>query len=146
MRLRPLAVLRYSRLQPFLDQPKYPPISHPVLDELHRPFVAQIVVKAADVRIEHPVHLLPLDTHTQCIERLMRAATGTEPIREALEVDLTNLVEDRHHGLLNDFVLQRRDAQRTLSPISLRYIDSVSYTHLRAHETGRNLVCRLLLE
>ena len=23
---------------------------------------------------------------------------------------------------------------------------SVSYTHLRAHETGRNLVCRLLLE
>src|SRR5678809_1221798 len=24
--------------------------------------------------------------------------------------------------------------------------DSVSYTHLRAHETGRNLVCRLLLE
>ena len=25
-------------------------------------------------------------------------------------------------------------------------IPSVSYTHLRAHETGRNLVCRLLLE
>ena len=30
-----------------------------------------------------------------------------------------------------------------------RAVDSVSpvsYTHLRAHETGRNLVCRLLLE
>ena len=25
-------------------------------------------------------------------------------------------------------------------------ITAVSYTHLRAHETGRNLVCRLLLE
>ena len=25
-------------------------------------------------------------------------------------------------------------------------LESVSYTHLRAHETGRNLVCRLLLE
>src|SRR5674476_1414851 len=25
-------------------------------------------------------------------------------------------------------------------------IVAVSYTHLRAHETGRNLVCRLLLE
>ncbi len=24
--------------------------------------------------------------------------------------------------------------------------EPVSYTHLRAHETGRNLVCRLLLE
>src|SRR5674476_191436 len=27
-----------------------------------------------------------------------------------------------------------------------RYQNPVSYTHLRAHETGRNLVCRLLLE
>ena len=25
-------------------------------------------------------------------------------------------------------------------------VETVSYTHLRAHETGRNLVCRLLLE
>src|SRR5678810_1412611 len=29
---------------------------------------------------------------------------------------------------------------------ALMYMKSVSYTHLRAHETGRNLVCRLLLE
>ena len=26
------------------------------------------------------------------------------------------------------------------------HVEPVSYTHLRAHETGRNLVCRLLLE
>ena len=26
------------------------------------------------------------------------------------------------------------------------HLGTVSYTHLRAHETGRNLVCRLLLE
>ena len=26
------------------------------------------------------------------------------------------------------------------------FVFAVSYTHLRAHETGRNLVCRLLLE
>src|SRR5678810_243801 len=29
---------------------------------------------------------------------------------------------------------------------STTYHTSVSYTHLRAHETGRNIVCRLLLE
>ena len=28
----------------------------------------------------------------------------------------------------------------------LSHYMAVSYTHLRAHETGRNLVCRLLLE
>ena len=27
-----------------------------------------------------------------------------------------------------------------------QHLTAVSYTHLRAHETGRNLVCRLLLE
>src|SRR5674476_761095 len=31
-------------------------------------------------------------------------------------------------------------------PAHKRGPTSVSYTHLRAHETGRNLVCRLLLE
>src|SRR5678810_470355 len=38
--------------------------------------------------------------------------------------------------------------RRTSTPRSdlLSKIISVSYTHLRAHETGRNLVCRLLLE
>ena len=28
----------------------------------------------------------------------------------------------------------------------MRCVNSVSYTHLRAHETRSNLVCRLLLE
>src|SRR5450759_6029441 len=34
------------------------------------------------------------------------------------------------------------------APLSLRiaYLRSVSYTHLRAHETRHDLVCRLLLE
>ena len=60
----------------------------------------------------------------QCVKRLMRAAARTEPVGEALEVDLIDLVEDRHHSLLDDPVLQSRDAQRALPPIGLRYIDS----------------------
>ena len=95
-----------------------------MLDELHRPFVAHVVEEATDVRIEHPVHLLPLDAHRQRVKRLMRAAARTEPVREALEVDLVYLIEDRHHGLLDDFVLHCRDAQRTLPSVGLRYIDS----------------------
>jgi len=31
-------------------------------------------------------------------------------------------------------------------PVSLKGADAVSYTHLRAHETVLDLVCRLLLE
>src|SRR5450755_4141362 len=124
LRLRPLTVFRNSRLQPFLDQAKYPAIGHAMLDELHDPLVAHVVEEATNVRIEHPVHSLPLDARRQRVQRLMRAATGPEPVREAFEVDLIDLVEDRHHGLLNDFVFQCRDAQWTLPPVSLRYKDS----------------------
>src|SRR5665213_2153902 len=39
-----------------------------------------------------------------------------------------------------EFSLVTKVARALLIP------ETVSYTHLRAHETGRNLVCRLLLE
>src|SRR5262245_15779074 len=54
----------------------------------------------------------------------MRAATRPKPIGKAFEVDLINLIEDRHHSLLNDFVLQCCNTQWTLPPISLRNVDS----------------------
>src|SRR5215471_8813779 len=53
----------------------------------------------------------------------MRAATAPESVRKAWEVALINLVEDRHHSLLNHLVLQCCDAPRALPPIGLRYID-----------------------
>ena len=41
--------------------------------------------------------------------------------------------------------LLERNKQRLLQFFGT-FLTPVSYTHLRAHETGRNLVCRLLLE
>src|SRR5665213_3978152 len=43
-------------------------------------------------------------------------------------------------ALLTDGLRAEREQGITID------VASVSYTHLRAHETGRNLVCRLLLE
>ena len=88
--------------------------SHP----LEAPGLAWRTEETTNVPMEHPVHSLPLNARRQRVQRLMRAASGPKPIREAFEVDLVDLVENRHHGLLNDFVLQRRDAQRTLLPVS----------------------------
>src|SRR5579872_5419635 len=66
-RLRPLTIFRNSGLQPFLDQTKYPAIGHAMLDELHSPLVVHVVKETANVRIEYPVHSLPLDAHGQCV-------------------------------------------------------------------------------
>src|SRR5678809_1712810 len=43
-------------------------------------------------------------------------------------------------------VATARDAMLKRQRADSVAVKAVSYTHLRAHETGRNLVCRLLLE
>ena len=43
------------------------------------------------------------------------------------------------------YAAQKAELEKQYTKESER-ADAVSYTHLRAHETGRNLVCRLLLE
>jgi hypothetical protein len=80
--------------------------------------------EAPNVRIEYPVHPLPLDARIQRVQRLMRTASWPKPIREAPKVHLIDLTEDRDHRLLNDLIFQRRDAQRTLPPIGFRDINS----------------------
>jgi hypothetical protein len=77
--LRPLAFLRHSCLQPFLDQAKNAAVSHSVLDELHGPFVTHSVEKVPNVRVEYPVHPLRLDSHRKRIQRLMRLRSGRNP-------------------------------------------------------------------
>ena len=47
---------------------------------------------------------------------------------------------------VNDLIVQGAKPLLFLDYISINKVDSVSYTHLRAHETLMNLVCRLLLE
>ena len=47
---------------------------------------------------------------------------------------------------LHVFVPPKEDNKITLTTLEIVTLATpVSYTHLRAHETGRNLVCRLLL-
>ena len=52
------------------------------------------------------------------------------------------IVKNTIPGQKVEFVVNKVKHQRAEG----RLMEAVSYTHLRAHETGRNLVCRLLLE
>jgi len=36
-------LLEYARFQPFLDQPEYPSVSDPALDQLHQTFRVKVV-------------------------------------------------------------------------------------------------------
>ena len=61
-----------------------------------------------------------------CIRDRHIAACGAEPGDELLAVELVGVEHAHHAAGVN--------------------VDAVSYTHLRAHETVLDLVCRLLLE
>ena len=60
--------------------------------------------------------------------------TILETIRNAAAVRGTGIAERTHEYVAT----KMKEGKAIIAP--------VSYTHLRAHETGRNLVCRLLLE
>ena len=51
-----------------------------------------------------------------------------------------------HAGLKSEGVIPVEQFYNEQGELTIKVGDPVSYTHLRAHETGRNLVCRLLLE
>src|SRR5674476_293430 len=97
-------------------------------------------------------HRLARDVPAQCSSRTRRvvhpfACTRVAAIRRSAEGPQTET--DRHVTHQLAYRALCRGADDVLQPVQSRYSgplsDPVSYTHLRAHETCRNLVCRLLL-
>ena len=54
--------------------------------------------------------------------------------------------EEKHADEMCERILASRDAGRQIEEFVEYFLTPVSYTHLRAHETVLDLVCRLLLE
>src|ERR1700730_12291830 len=58
----------------------------------------------------------------QRIHRIMRAAPGSESVREPEEVFLVDRVEHRSCRPLDDLVFQGRNRERALTPVRLGYV------------------------
>src|SRR5690242_12061432 len=57
--LRPVPILDNSCSQPLTDETQNSLIGDPVLKKPLQPTVIKLAEKVADIRVEHPVHLLP---------------------------------------------------------------------------------------
>ena len=85
-----------------------------------------------------------------------RASDTGEIAFDNVKVPVENLLGDENKGffyIMQHFVSERLSmavggyaASEYALELTIKYLDAVSYTHLRAHETLRYLVCRLLLE
>src|SRR5215469_11443719 len=93
-----LSILQHARVQPFLGDP---------------------IEKTFYVKIEHPVHLLRQQSRVECIQRLMLAAPGSEPVRKIEEIRFVDGIQHFHRRALYDLVFQRCDSERSLPPVGL---------------------------
>src|ERR1700674_4966521 len=78
------------------------------------------IEKALDIRIKHPVHLLPINPGVESIQRIVLAAPRSESIREAEKILLVDGLQNVHDCLLDDLVLQAQNAQWPLGAVRLR--------------------------
>src|SRR5664279_4894394 len=70
-----------------------------------------------------------------------------EQMIEELDLDIDQNLPAHQAALCGELVAQTRQQGLSLGDcVCLTVAASVSYTHLRAHETDSYLVCRLLLE
>src|SRR5262249_42328144 len=113
-RLRPRPVVGNPCPEPLSDQSQDPAICDPVPEELQQPLVVDGVKETTNVRIEHPVYLPLLQTHPQSIQCVVRITARPKSIAEADKILLIDLFEHGLDGLLDDLVLQGRNAQGTL--------------------------------
>jgi hypothetical protein len=98
-------------LEPFCNEAQDALVRDPVLEETDNPRVGHGIEKGPDVRIEHPVHLLPEDTNVESVQRVVLAASRPESVRKPEKVFLVDCFQNRRDCLLNDFVLQAQNAQ-----------------------------------
>ena len=91
-----------------------------MLEKPDQPFVVQRIEETSNVRVQNPVHAPPLHAHRQRIQRLMGMPSRTKTVAESPKIHLVYFIQDGHHSLLDDLILQRRNADRPLSAIRFR--------------------------
>src|SRR5437879_4950502 len=95
-----------------------------MLQEADHPLLVDLVEERSDVGVQYEAHLLAADPNTKRVQRIMRAAPWSEPVREPEEILLVDRVQQRDHRPLDDLVLQRGDRERALSAIRLGYVNA----------------------
>jgi hypothetical protein len=63
------------------------------------------IEEAPDIRVKHPVHLLPENAGMEGVQRIMLAAPRPESVGEPKKVFLVDCFENRRDRLLDDLVL-----------------------------------------
>jgi site-specific DNA recombinase len=109
---------QYPCLQPLSQKFEYPPVRHPLIDQVEKSLVVDGAEEVLDVGFEDK--LLSFDeTDPDHLHGVGGRALGPEPKRAVQEVGLEEWLEDQLGGLLAHPVCDSRDAQWAFGPIGL---------------------------
>ena len=102
----------------------------------------------AEESFEKYLAVSPDGEYRDDVEEFLALFCDMEEEEEYILEDANNLKQQElaEEGKRHLDNCEYQKAVEVLEKIDTKDPDTVSYTHLRAHETGRNLVCRLLLE
>src|SRR5215471_7198728 len=95
-----------------------------MLQKADQPFLVNLIKERSDISVQYEAHLLAVDSDTQRVQRVMRAAPRPEPVRDAEEVFLVDRVQHRGHRPLDNLVFQGSDRERALSSVRLEYVNA----------------------
>src|SRR6202035_1089337 len=106
-----------ARLEPFADQADDARVADPVFYEADQPILTDFVEERLNVGVQYEVHFLAGDSDAERVQRIMRATSWPEPVREPEEVFLVDRVQHRSRRPLDDLVLQCGDREWTLPTV-----------------------------
>src|SRR5665213_1849445 len=112
-------VFHHTSLEPLSNQSNYSPIADAVFEETDEPVMIHRIKERPEVSVDDEVHGRSRDRVRKRVERIVLPSAGTKSVREPEEIFLIDRVENFDHRALDDFVLQRRDAERSFTSIRL---------------------------
>jgi len=119
------SVFEDARLEPLLDQADDAWVADPVLDEANQPISTDFIEERPDIGVQYEVHFPAGDPDSERVERIVRAASESESIREpekAPGLGSGGRVQHRGRRSLDDLVFESGDRERALSAVRLRYV------------------------
>ena len=93
-----------------------------MFQEADNPFLGYLREERPNVGVQYEVHLPAADPDYQCIQRIVLAASRSEPIREPEEVFLVDHAQHCGHGSLDDLVFECGDRERAFAAVFLRNV------------------------
>ena len=109
-------------LQPAADQIENPAIADLLLDPRHQPIMRDRVEIAGQVGVHH-VGVAVLDQPIDFPQRVMASAPRSEAVAPVAEPRFENRFDHEPDSLLDDAILDRRNAQRPRSSIAFGDVD-----------------------